>query len=137
MVYKDRTQWSSLHKTRHRMFKREGKWKDDQPIYRQIMDSIIAAIMEGTYPEGELIPSVRQLSVEYGVSTLTAAKVLQELAREELIEVRRGIGFEVIPGLRKKLTERERKRFLREEWPLLRERLQRMDIRIEDLLPKK
>ena len=116
------------------MFKREGRWKEDQPIYRQIMDSIVAAIMDGSYPEGELIPSVRQLSAEYGVSTLTAAKVLQELAREGLIEKRRGIGFEVIPGLRKKLTDRERRRFLEEEWPDLRARLNRMGISLADLM---
>lgn len=115
------------------MFKREGRWKDDQPIYRQIMDSIVASIMDGAYPEGELIPSVRALSAEYSVSTLTAAKVLQELAREGLIEKRRGIGFEVIPGLRKRLLERERRKFLENEWPDIRERLRRLDIRIEDL----
>lgn len=123
--------------TSEEMFKREGRWKDDQPIYRQIMDSIVAAIMDGTYPEGELIASVRQLSTEYGVSTLTAAKVLQELAREGLIEKKRGIGFEVVPGLRKKLTESERKRFLEQEWPELKARLRRMDIRLEDLMKEK
>jgi GntR family transcriptional regulator len=115
------------------MFKRESRWKDDQPIYRQIMESIVAAIIEGTYPEGELIPSVRQLSADHGVSTLTAAKVLQELARDGLIEKRRGIGFEVIPGLRKRLVASERKRFLEDEWPALRARLKRMDLRVEDL----
>jgi GntR family transcriptional regulator len=116
------------------MFERESRWKDDQPIYRQIMESVVAAIMDGTYPEGELIPSVRQLAAAHGVSTLTAAKVMQELAREGLIEKRRGIGFEVIPGLRQTLTARERKRFLEEEWPKLRLRLKRMDIDIADLL---
>lgn len=118
------------------MFKREGKWKDDQPIYRQIMDSIVASIIDGTYPEGELIPSVRQVAEAYGVSTLTSAKVLQELAREGLIEKRRGIGFEVRPGYRKKLMDAERKRFFDEEWPELRERLRRMNIDLEELLAK-
>jgi GntR family transcriptional regulator len=117
------------------MFKNQGgRWRDDQPIYRQIMDSIVAAIMDGIYPEGELIPSVRQLAAEFGVSTLTAAKVLQELARDGLIEKRRGIGFEVKAGLRKKLTESERRRFLEQEWPSLRARLKRMDIDIAALL---
>lgn len=118
------------------MFESQSRWKDDQPIYRQIMDAIIAAIIEGTYPEGELIPSVRQLSSSFGVSTLTAAKVLQELAREGLIEKRRGVGFEIIPGLRQKLTERERKRFLEEEWPELKGRLKRMGIGLAELMDK-
>jgi GntR family transcriptional regulator len=114
----------------------EGKWKDDQPIYRQIMESIVAAIMDGAYPEGELIPSVRQLAQSHGVSTLTAAKVLQELAREGLIEKRRGIGFEVRPGYRRKLVETERKRFLEQEWPELRERLKRMEIDLAELFER-
>jgi len=118
------------------LFKREGKWKDDQPIYRQIMDSIVASILDGSYPEGELIPSVRQLAQAYGVSTLTAAKVLQELARDGLIEKRRGIGFEVRAGHRKKLMDTERKRFFEEEWPELRERLKRMNIELSELTEK-
>jgi GntR family transcriptional regulator len=115
------------------MFETASRWKADQPIYRQIMEAVVAAIMDGTYPEGELIPSVRQLAAAHGVSTLTAAKVLQELAREGLIEKRRGIGFEVIPGLRAKLTERERKRFLEEEWPKLQARLKRLGLSVGDL----
>ncbi|RYG85975.1 MAG: GntR family transcriptional regulator [Alphaproteobacteria bacterium] len=115
------------------MFESKGRWKEDQPIYRQIMDAIIAAIMDGTYAEGELIPSVRQLAAIYGVSTLTAAKVLQELSREGLIEKRRGIGFEVLPGLRARLTDRERKRFLDDEWPALQARMRRMGLNVSDL----
>jgi GntR family transcriptional regulator len=122
--------------TRVRMFDKKAKWKDDQPIYRQIMDSIVASIIDGTYPEGELIPSVRQLSADYGVSTLTAAKVLTELARDGLIEKRRGIGFEVKAGYRKKLGDAERKRFLEEEWPELRERLKRMNIDLAELMER-
>lgn len=116
------------------MFKTESRWREDQPIYRQIMEAVIAAIMDGAYPEGQLIPSVRQLASEHRVSTLTAAKVLQELARDGLVEKRRGIGFEVIPGLRKRLLERERRRFLEEEWPQIQAKLNRFDLRIEDLI---
>jgi GntR family transcriptional regulator len=109
-------------------------WSDSQPIYRQIVDAVIGRILEGAYPEGELLPSVRQLAVDFGVSPLTAAKVFQELAREELTEKRRGIGFEVRKGVRKALLQRERRKFLEQEWPELRARLKRMEIDIEDLL---
>ena len=61
------------------MAKRKPSWDEDLPIYRQIMDSVIGGILEGTYPEGELMPSVRQLATEYDVSPLTAAKVFNEL----------------------------------------------------------
>jgi GntR family transcriptional regulator len=108
-------------------------WADGQPIYRQIMDAIIGRILEGSYPEGELLPSVRQLASDFGVSPLTAAKVFSELQRENVTEKRRGIGFEVRKGVRKVLLHRERKRFLEEEWPEIRARMKRLGIEMREL----
>lgn len=116
------------------MPKKTHEWNEDQPIYRQIMDAMIGGILDGAYPEGELLPSVRQLATAYDVSPLTAAKVFAELSRENLTEKRRGIGFEVRKGVRRMLLERERRKFLEKEWPELRARLQRLDIDIEDLM---
>lgn len=111
----------------------EATWNEGQPIYRQIMDAVIGRILEGSYPEGELLPSVRQLASDFGVSPLTAAKVITELSRENLTEKRRGIGFEVRKGVRKVLLHRERKKFLEEEWPDIRARMRRMGIEMRDL----
>jgi GntR family transcriptional regulator len=108
-------------------------WAEGQPIYRQIMDAVIGRILEGSYPEGELLPSVRQLASDFGVSPLTAAKVITELSRENLTEKRRGIGFEVRKGVRKVLLHRERKRFLEQDWPEIRTRMGRLGIEMRDL----
>lgn len=111
----------------------EAVWSDNQPIYRQIVDAVIGRIIDGVYPEGELLPSVRQLASDFGVSPLTAAKVVNELSRDNLTEKRRGIGFEVKQGVRKILLHRERKRFLDEEWPEVRSRMIRLGIEMKDL----
>jgi DNA-binding transcriptional regulator YhcF (GntR family) len=116
------------------MSKRKQEWSEDQPIYRQIMEEMVGRILDATYQEGDLLPSVRQLATAYGVSPLTAVKVFQELSKESLTEKRRGIGFIVKKGVREALLKRERNRFLEKEWPALRARLQRMDIDIKDLL---
>ena len=108
-------------------------WNDGQPIYKQIMETVIGRILEGSYPEGELLPSVRQLAVDFDVSPLTAAKVITELSRENITEKRRGIGFEVRKGVRKVLLHRERKRFMDDEWPEIRTRMKRMGIEMRDL----
>ena len=110
-----------------------ASWTEGQPIYRQIMEAMIGRILEGSYPEGELLPSVRQLATDFGVSPLTAAKVFTELSRENLTEKRRGIGFEVRKGVRKVLLHRERKKFMEEEWPEIRARMKRMGIDMRDL----
>ncbi|MEM1104974.1 MAG: GntR family transcriptional regulator [Pseudomonadota bacterium] len=108
-------------------------WNDDQPIYRQIADIIVARVLDGTYPEGELMPSVRQVAGEFDVSPLTAAKVFQELDKADLTVKRRGIGAEVREGARKRLLRSERERFLTREWPEIRTKLKRLGLALTDL----
>lgn len=115
------------------MSKSAHKWNDDQPIYRQITEALIARILDGVYAEGDLLPSVRQVADEFSVSPLTAAKVFQELDKEDLTIKRRGIGAEVRPGVRDQLLKSERRKFLEKEWPELRARIDRMGFRLEDL----
>ena len=116
------------------MAKQKHNWSDDQPIYRQITDVIIGRILDGTYPEGELLPSVRTCADEFDVSPLTAAKVFQELDKEDLTIKRRGIGAEVSPGSRSDLLKRERQKFMSVEWPEVLERIKQLGINLEDLV---
>lgn len=109
-------------------------WNDDQPIYKQLIDEVIAGILDETYPEGELLPSVRQLAERYQINPLTAAKAYRELARDGLTEKRRGEGLAVRSGIRAMLLQRERAKFLEDEWPALRARLRRMQIDLKVLL---
>ena len=98
------------------MKKRPHKWKSDQSIYRQLMDEVIAGILDQTYPEGGMLPSVRGLAETYNVNPLTAAIGL------------RGEGLIVRNGVRAGLMKRERAKFLKEEWPELRARLARLEL---------
>lgn len=107
-------------------------WDEDRPIYRQLTDEIVTRILNQTYREGELLPSVRQLANDFVVNPLTAARAYREL--EEYTEPKRGIGLVVKQGVRELLLKRERARFLKEEWPALRERIRALEIDIEDLL---
>src|SRR5205823_6971799 len=114
--------------------KRPHKWKNEQPIYRQLMDEIIAGILDRTYVEGEMLPSVRGLAERYDVNPLTAAKAYRELQREGLVEALRGEGLIVRNGVRVALMKRERAKFMKEEWPVLRARLARLEVDLERLL---
>jgi GntR family transcriptional regulator len=107
-------------------------WHQDRPIYRQLMEQIVARILDNTYREGEMLPSVRQLASDFVVNPLTAARAYREL--EEYTETRRGIGLIVKEGVRDLLLRREQKRFLREEWPLIRERIKALELDPKDLL---
>ena len=114
--------------------KRPHKWKDEQPIYRQLMDEVIAGILDQTYSEGGMLPSVRGLAELYDVNPLTAAKAYRELQREGLVEALRGEGLIVRNGVRVGLMKRERAKFIKEEWPALRARLARLEVDLKVLL---
>ena len=101
-------------------------WHQDRPIYRQLMEQVVARILDNTYREGEMLPSVRQLASDFVVNPLTAARAYREL--EEYTETRRGIGLIVKEGVRELLLKREQRRFLREEWPAIRDRIKALDL---------
>jgi GntR family transcriptional regulator len=101
-------------------------WDEQRPIYRQLVDRIVARIISGSYAEGEYLPSVRQLADDFMVNPLTAARACREL--EQYTETRRGIGVVVKEGVRALLLRREQKRFFQEDVPALRKRLEALEI---------
>ncbi|HZF28756.1 MAG TPA: GntR family transcriptional regulator [Gammaproteobacteria bacterium] len=107
-------------------------WHQDRPIYRQLMEQIVARILDGSYAEGQMLPSVRQLASDFLVNPLTAARAYREL--EEYTETRRGVGLIVKEGVRDLLLKREQRRFLRDEWPKLRERIKALELDPAELL---
>ncbi len=111
-----------------------AEWNDALPIYRQLKERVVAMILDGELNEGEVIPSVRQVAVDYRINPLTVSKAYQELADEDLVEKRRGLGMYVKQGARDALLEREREHFLQEEWPRIVERIERLGLKMERLL---
>src|SRR5437879_3725639 len=111
----------------------DREWNDSQPIYRQLRDRVVAMILDGVLKEGDPLPSVRNVAAEYRVNPLTVLKGYQELVDEGLVESRRGLGMFVNAGARALLLQSERRRFLEEEWPRLRERVLRLGLWPQDL----
>jgi GntR family transcriptional regulator len=50
--------------------------------------------------------------------------------------VKRGVGMFVAPGARARLSDSERSRFLKEEWPEIRARMRRLGIDASELLER-
>ena len=110
------------------------EWSDGAPIYRQLKERVVAMLLDGVLKPGDALPSVRQVAAEYQLNPITVSRAYQELADEALVEKRRGLGMYVTEEASKKLLGNERDRFLREEWPLVLERIQRLGLRTEELL---
>ncbi len=110
------------------------EWSDSAPIYRQLKDRVVAMMLDGVLKPGDALPSVRQVAAEYQLNPITVSRAYQELADEQLVEKRRGLGMYVIEGANARLLQSERERFLTEEWPLVLERIQRLGLSVEELL---
>jgi GntR family transcriptional regulator len=110
------------------------EWNDNQPIYRQLLDRVIAMILDGVLNEGDPLPSVRNVAAEYRVNPLTVLKAYQQLADDQLVEKRRGLGMFINVGARKLLLQAERQRFLTEQWPAIDATIRRLGLTPQDLL---
>lgn len=105
-----------------------------KPVYLKLRDMIAAAIIDGRYPEGEMLPSVRALAAEQGANPLTVAKAYQQFQNDGLVEVQRGVGMYVVNGAAERLRATERRAFLTAEWPEIRTRMERLGVSISELL---
>ena len=108
-----------------------------KPVYLKLRDLIAAAIIDGTYGEGAMLPSVRAFAVQQGANPLTVAKAYQQFQLDGLVEVQRGVGMFVARGAADKLRRSEREIFLIHEWPLLRARIERLGITADELVSEK
>ncbi len=110
--------------------------QSSRPVYLKLRDKIAAAILDGRYGEGDILPSVRAYAAEQGANPLTVAKAYQQFQADGLVEVQRGVGMFVVAGAAEKLRSMEREVFLAKEWPEIRKRMNRLGLAASDLLSK-
>jgi GntR family transcriptional regulator len=110
-------------------------WNDGTPIYRQLKERIVAMVLEGELRAGDALPSVRHVAAEYQLNPITVSRAYQELADEAFVERRRGLGMYIVEGARERLLAAERERFLKEEWPQVLARIERLGLKTEQLMP--
>ena len=84
---------------------------DGAPLFAQIAERLAAEIADGGLAEGERVPSTNELAAFYRINPATAAKGINVLADDGLLEKRRGIGMFVADGARKRLLARRRAEF--------------------------
>src|SRR5437762_14299394 len=99
----------------------DREWNDNQPIYRQLRDRVVAMILDKVLKEGDPLPSVRNVAADYRVNPLTVLKAYQGLVDEGLVESKRGLGMFVNEAAHNLLLDAERQKFLDEDEPRIRE----------------
>ncbi len=94
------------------------QFRNDIPIYTQLIAQIQQKIVSGALLPGERLPSVRDLASEAGVNPNTMQRALMEMEREELVYSQRTAGrfvtedSERICKLRESLARNQVKDFL-------------------------
>jgi DNA-binding transcriptional regulator YhcF (GntR family) len=84
---------------------------ESTPLFVQIGAQLADEIADGTLAEGERVPSSNEFAAFYRINPATAAKGINVLIDEGLLEKRRGIGMFVAVGARERLLAERRQRF--------------------------
>ena len=70
----------------------DWNFRNDQPIYSQLIQRLTEGSVSGVYAPGEKLPSVRELALEAGVNPNTVQRSLTELEHEGLVFSQRTAG---------------------------------------------
>jgi GntR family transcriptional regulator len=88
------------------------------PAYRQITNGIRTLLVDGAFPIGDPLPTVRRLAVDLGVHHNTVAEAYRVLSDEGWLDLRRRHGAIVL--------DRSRRRPSRQARPSLVQRLREL-----------
>lgn len=62
------------------------------PVYRQIIDQVLAGLATRTLSSGEQLPTVRQLAVDLAINPNTVIRAYRELEVRGILETQQGSG---------------------------------------------
>jgi DNA-binding transcriptional regulator YhcF (GntR family) len=111
------------------------EFKNTKGIFLQIADSISEKVIEGKYPPGEKIPSVRDLATEMGVNPNTVMRTYSELQIRGILDNKRGVGYYVSDEAVSIIRQWKRKEFFETDLPLILRQTKILNITLEELKP--
>lgn len=108
-------------------------FKDNTPIYKQIIDYCFGRILSAAWVPDERIPSVRELALALGVNTHTVLKALDYLQNHQIIFPKRGMGYYLAPDAPGRVNATRREEFFNERLPELLAEMKMLSISIEEV----
>lgn len=108
-------------------------FRKQKPIYLQIADHLSEQVLQGVLASDERMPSVRDVATSMGVNPNTVVRTFDYLQQEEIIYQRRGLGYYVSPGAGERVLALQRREFLEEELPYIRQKMKSLGIDINQL----
>ena len=110
------------------------EFKENKAIYLQIADRLCNEILQDKYTEDQRVPSVREYAAEVEVNVNTLMRSYEHLQQQEIIYNKRGIGYFVSPGARKRIYTSQKESFMTEELDDFFKQIYLLDIPIERIM---
>lgn len=110
------------------------EFKNNKPIFQQIAEHICDEILQGRYPEGDRLPSVREYAAELEVNVNTVARSFEWLQNQNVVATRRGLGNFVSVGARETVQELRKKEFFEEQVPEFLRTMKALGITLEEII---
>ncbi len=109
------------------------EFRKQKSIYQQIADRLMDLLLAGTPPADERMPSVRDVAVSLGVNPNTVMRSFDYLQQEGIIYNRRGVGYFASPDAKEKILAIQRREFLEEDLPVIKQKMRLLGISIDEL----
>lgn len=108
-------------------------FRKQKSIYQQIADRLMDQVLNGQFAEEDRMPSVRDVASSMGVNPNTVMRSFEYLQQEGIVYNRRGVGYFVSAEARNRILVLQRREFLEEDLPLIKQKMKQLGIGIDDL----
>ncbi len=110
------------------------EFKENKPIYLQIIDFCFQKILKKDWMEEERIPSVRELAVSLEVNPNTVMRSFEYMQAEGVIYTKRGMGYFVEKNAFDIILKLQRKDFFEEVLPETFRAMDLLQVSIEEVV---
>ncbi|MDH6355735.1 GntR family transcriptional regulator [Dysgonomonas sp. PH5-45] len=111
-------------------------FKTNKPIYMQIVDLCFGKILTGEWKDDERIPSVRELGASLQVNPNTAMRAFEYMQAEDVIYIKRGMGYYVQKNARKQIVKLQKEEFFKDVLPEAFRTMLLLNIDINEIVEK-
>ena len=101
---------------------------DNKPLFLQIKAWIEDHILRDEWQSGSQLPSVRELSAEFGVNPNTIARTYERLTLDGTVRRARGVGFFVAEEAKSAIIKQRKEEFYNEQMPAFIQQMQLLGI---------
>jgi len=109
------------------------EFSENKSIFMQVADYVCDKILGGAWGAEERIPSVRELGVELQINPNTAVRSFDFLQKENIIYMKRGMGYYVMEEAIENIKRLRRKDFFENQLPLFIKTMNTLGIGFEEV----